>query len=155
LTQQHHLACEGALLREGESTIPALVGAMVNPAACGAVVWIRRRSLVSTQASNDRHDSHRLAALMGAGIAGLELLSAFPYFSAIAMIVVMGRAERILGPVGLAVRPLASGPRTFHRRVRDRRAGVLDRPGALNLNPLSKSTLAPAGAGPVPSSLRT
>ena len=35
----------------------------------GAAVWIRRRSLVSTEASNDRHDPHRPAALMGAGIA--------------------------------------------------------------------------------------
>jgi len=56
----------------------------------GAVVWIRRKSLVSTGASNDRHDSHRPAALMGAGIAGLELLTAFPYFAAIAMIVGSG-----------------------------------------------------------------
>jgi cytochrome c biogenesis protein CcdA len=52
----------------------------------GAVVWIRRRSLVSSKTSNDRHDSHRPATLMGAGIAGLELLTAFPYFAAIAMI---------------------------------------------------------------------
>ena len=56
----------------------------------GGVVWIRRRSLVSTEASNDRHDAHRPAALMGAGIAGLELLTAFPYFAAIAMIVGSG-----------------------------------------------------------------
>src|SRR5512140_302910 len=45
----------------------------------GAVVWIRRRSLVSAEASDDRHKSHQPAALMGAGIAGLELLTAFPY----------------------------------------------------------------------------
>ena len=56
----------------------------------GAVVWVRRRSLVSTEASNQPHDSHRPAALMGAGIAGLELLTAFPYFAAIAMIVGSG-----------------------------------------------------------------
>ena len=64
----------------------------------GAVVWIRRTSLVSTEASNDRHDPHRPAALMGAGIAGLELLTAFPYFAAIAMIVGSGvsNAGRLL-----------------------------------------------------------
>lgn len=66
--------------------------------AGGALVWIRRRSLVSTEASNDRDSSHRPAALMGAGIAGLELLTAFPYFAAIAMIVGSGasNASRLL-----------------------------------------------------------
>lgn len=64
----------------------------------GAVVWIRRRSLARTNASSDRHESHRPAALMGAGIAGLELLTAFPYFAAIAMIIGSGvsNAERLL-----------------------------------------------------------
>lgn len=52
----------------------------------GAVVWIRRKSLVSAEASDDRHESHQPAGLMGAGIAGLELLTAFPYFAAIAII---------------------------------------------------------------------
>ncbi len=59
----------------------------------GAVVWIRRRSLVSSETSNDRHESHQPAALMGAGIAGLELLTAFPYFAAIAMIVGSGVSD--------------------------------------------------------------
>ncbi|HTX08840.1 MAG TPA: GAP family protein [Solirubrobacteraceae bacterium] len=64
----------------------------------GAMVWIRRRSLVDGEASDDHHDAHRPAALMGAGIAGLELLTAFPYFAAIAMIVGSGvsSAERLL-----------------------------------------------------------
>jgi cytochrome c biogenesis protein CcdA len=56
----------------------------------GAVVWVRRRTLVSAEASTDRGESHRPATLMGAGIAGLELLTAFPYFAAIAMIVGSG-----------------------------------------------------------------
>ena len=59
-------------------------------AAGGAMVWIRRRSLVRTEASKDPHAARRPAALMGAGIAGLELLTAFPYFAAIAMIVGSG-----------------------------------------------------------------
>ena len=59
----------------------------------GAVVWTRRRSLVNAEASDDRHESHRPAALMGAGIAGLELLTAFPYFAAIAMIVGSGVSD--------------------------------------------------------------
>ena len=58
----------------------------------GAVVWIRRRSLVSSEASDDQHESHQ-PALMGAGIAGLELLTAFPYFAAIAMIVGSGVSD--------------------------------------------------------------
>jgi cytochrome c biogenesis protein CcdA len=64
----------------------------------GAVVWIRRGSLVSTEPHDDRRGSHRPAALMGAGIAGIELLTAFPYFAAIAMIVGSGvsNAERLL-----------------------------------------------------------
>jgi cytochrome c biogenesis protein CcdA len=64
----------------------------------GAVVWIRRGSLVSSEASRDRDGAHRPAALMGAGIAGLELLTAFPYFAAIAMIIGSGvsNAERLL-----------------------------------------------------------
>jgi cytochrome c biogenesis protein CcdA len=64
----------------------------------GAVVWARRRSLVSAAASDERRESRRPAALMGAGIAGLELLTAFPYFAAIAMIVGAGvsNAERLL-----------------------------------------------------------
>jgi cytochrome c biogenesis protein CcdA len=56
----------------------------------GAVVWIRRRTLVSTKESDDQPERHRPAALMGAGIAGVELLTAFPYFAAIAMIVGSG-----------------------------------------------------------------
>lgn len=64
----------------------------------GAVVWIRRRSLVKTEPSPNRDGPHRPAALMGAGIAGLELLTAFPYFAAIAMIIGSGvsSAERLL-----------------------------------------------------------
>jgi len=55
----------------------------------GVVVWIRRRTLVSTT-NGDDHLLRRPAALMGASLAGLELLTAFPYFAAIAMIVGSG-----------------------------------------------------------------
>ena len=58
----------------------------------GAVVWIRRRALVSEKAGDERVPD-RPAALMGAGIAGLELLTAFPYFAAIAMIVGSGASS--------------------------------------------------------------
>jgi cytochrome c biogenesis protein CcdA len=66
----------------------------------GAVVWIRRRALVSNTKSG-QPERHRPAALMGAGIAGLELLTAFPYFAAIAMIVGSGVSD--LGKLSLLV----------------------------------------------------
>jgi cytochrome c biogenesis protein CcdA len=59
----------------------------------GAMVWIRRKALVSADGSDARRESHRPAALMGAGIAGLELLTAFPYFAAIAMIAGSGASD--------------------------------------------------------------
>ncbi|MBV9007049.1 MAG: GAP family protein [Solirubrobacterales bacterium] len=59
----------------------------------GAVIWIRRRSLVGSKPSEDRGRSHGSAGLLGAGIAGLELLTAFPYFAAIAMIVGSGVSQ--------------------------------------------------------------
>jgi cytochrome c biogenesis protein CcdA len=61
--------------------------------AGGAGVWIRRKALVSTEATPHQDEPHRAAALMGAGIAGLELLTAFPYFAAIAMIVGSGVSD--------------------------------------------------------------
>jgi cytochrome c biogenesis protein CcdA len=59
----------------------------------GAVVWVRRRALVSADASDEPQHSHRPAAVMGAGIAGVELLTAFPYFAAIAMIAGSGASR--------------------------------------------------------------
>jgi cytochrome c biogenesis protein CcdA len=59
----------------------------------GVVVWIRRQVLVSTKERDDERQTHRPAVLMGAGIAGLELLTAFPYFAAIALIVGSGVSD--------------------------------------------------------------
>jgi hypothetical protein len=54
----------------------------------GTVVWVRRRTLGHAEPSDDAaHRSHGSPILLGGGIAGLELLTAFPYFAAIAMIV--------------------------------------------------------------------
>jgi cytochrome c biogenesis protein CcdA len=55
-----------------------------------AGVWIRRDSLTHKDPVPDHTHSHGSAGLIGAGIAGLELLTAFPYFAAIAMIVGSG-----------------------------------------------------------------
>ena len=56
----------------------------------GTVVWIRRKALASSEPTHDRDTSHGSAALIGAGVAGLELPTAFPYFAAIAIIVGSG-----------------------------------------------------------------
>jgi cytochrome c biogenesis protein CcdA len=56
----------------------------------GTVVWIRRKALAGSDPTDHRRQSHGSSALIGAGIAGLELLTAFPYFAAIAMIVGSG-----------------------------------------------------------------
>lgn len=49
----------------------------------GIVIWIRRNALTSEP---ERRTPHGSPALIGAGIAGFELLTAFPYFAAIALI---------------------------------------------------------------------
>jgi hypothetical protein len=57
---------------------------------CGAaVMWWRRRSLAAGEPPSARHAGGGAgsSALLGAGIAGVELLTAFPYFAAIAMVV--------------------------------------------------------------------
>ena len=56
----------------------------------GAGVWIRRRSLVSSEPANEQDKPRGSAVLIGAGVAGLELATAFPYFAAIALIVGSG-----------------------------------------------------------------
>jgi cytochrome c biogenesis protein CcdA len=56
----------------------------------GTVVWVRRGALVSDDPEEARSAASGSSALFGATIAGLELLTAFPYFAAIAMIVGSG-----------------------------------------------------------------
>ncbi len=53
-----------------------------------AVLWIRRDALASSPTEAQQgHKSAGSAALVGGGIAAVEVLTAFPYFAAIAMIV--------------------------------------------------------------------
>lgn len=59
----------------------------------GTIVWVRRRSLAGPGAADHRRTLHGSPALIGAGIAGLELLTAFPYFAALAMIVGSGASD--------------------------------------------------------------
>jgi cytochrome c biogenesis protein CcdA len=58
--------------------------------AAGGLIWIRRRHLAASDPGSARRRLSGAAVPMGAGIAGIELLSAFPYFAAIAMIVGSG-----------------------------------------------------------------
>ncbi|MGO9959570.1 MAG: GAP family protein [Solirubrobacteraceae bacterium] len=54
----------------------------------GAVVWLRRRSLASPDTEHRRRPVEPGSpVLVGAGITALELLTAFPYFAAIGLIV--------------------------------------------------------------------
>jgi cytochrome c biogenesis protein CcdA len=54
----------------------------------GTLAWIRRKALGSPGAANHaRRTSHGSPLVLGGGLAGLELVTAFPYFAAIAMIV--------------------------------------------------------------------
>jgi hypothetical protein len=59
----------------------------------GFVVWIRRKALVESKPAPPHGGSGGSSALVGAGIAGVELLTAFPYFAAIALIVGSGVSD--------------------------------------------------------------
>jgi cytochrome c biogenesis protein CcdA len=59
----------------------------------GTGIWVRRQALARSEATQSLHKSHGSSALIGAGIAGLELATAFPYFAAIAMIVGSGVSD--------------------------------------------------------------
>ena len=66
----------------------------------GAGMWWRRRALASEPSrEQDAGAGAGASALLGAGVAGVELLTAFPYFAAIAIIVgasVSGSAKLFL-----------------------------------------------------------
>lgn len=74
------------LSRTAKYDVITAVGVLVM--CGGAVIWWRREALAS-----EPSDAHRdlgqggSAVLLGAGIAGVELLTAFPYFAAIAMVI--------------------------------------------------------------------
>ncbi len=56
----------------------------------GTFIWIRRTAVTSARTRGEEPGEHGSAALIGAGLAGLEVLTAFPYFAAIALIVGSG-----------------------------------------------------------------
>ena len=80
-----------------------MVAAGVALVCGGAALWWRRDSLTKHTSPRDRGVAGSVgsAALMGASIGGLELLTAFPYFAAIALIV--GSSVSLAGKVFLVV----------------------------------------------------
>lgn len=58
--------------------------------AGGGVVMLQRRHLASSEPASKRRSPHGAAGLIGAGLGGVELVTAFPYFAAIAMIIGSG-----------------------------------------------------------------
>jgi hypothetical protein len=79
-----------------------ITAAGVALAAGGVIVWVRRKSLAAkTPNADEKAGSHGSAVVFGAGIAGIELLTAFPYFAAIALIV--GASVSIAAKLALIV----------------------------------------------------
>ncbi len=69
-----------------------ITAAGVVLAAGGLLALIRRNALTRSRPGSD-HRSHGSPGPLGAGLAGLELLTAFPYFAAIALIVGSGVSD--------------------------------------------------------------
>jgi cytochrome c biogenesis protein CcdA len=69
-----------------------IVAGGVSLGVGGVAIWVKRRSLATRRSPEAKHGKGhgRSAVLMGAGIAGVELLTAFPYFAAISIIVGAG-----------------------------------------------------------------
>ena len=68
----------------------------------GVVIWWRRGALGARgPASSGERRQSESGVVLGAGIAGVELLTAFPYFAAIAM--VLGASVSLTGKVSLLV----------------------------------------------------
>jgi cytochrome c biogenesis protein CcdA len=88
------------LSRTAKYDVITAVGVLVM---CGAaVLWWRRDALASEPSAARREPGEGgSAVLLGAGIAGVELLTAFPYFAAIAM--VLGASVSAAGKVFLLV----------------------------------------------------
>lgn len=102
----------------------------------GAAIWLKREALTRRRSSPTKQTGRQggSAALMGAGISGVELLTAFPYFATITIIVgssasgpgklvLLGiyNVVYILPLIGISIVCLAMGPRAseFLNRIRD------------------------------------
>jgi cytochrome c biogenesis protein CcdA len=102
----------------------------------GGAIWVKREALAERRPSSHEEKAQgQSALLMGAGIAGVELLTAFPYFAAIGIIVgssasAPGKAillgiynlVYVLPLIAISIVCAAMGPRAsgFLNRTRDR-----------------------------------
>ncbi len=103
----------------------------------GGGIWVKRRALAGRRSSKTKgaNGESGSAVLLGAGIAGVELLTAFPYFAAIGIIV--GSAVSapgkfvllgiysfvyVLPLIGIAIVCAVMGPRAsgYLNRIRDK-----------------------------------
>ena len=103
----------------------------------GVAIWVKREALADRQQPKTRRRSGsagQSAVVMGAGIAGVELLTAFPYFAAISIIVGSGVSSPekvfllgvynlayVLPLIGIAIVCAVMGPGAagFLSRIRD------------------------------------
>lgn len=101
----------------------------------GVAIWFKRRALADRQQPKRSGRAGQSAVVMGAGIAGVELLTAFPYFAAISIIVGSGASSPgkvfllgiyslvyVLPLIGIAIACALMGPRAakFLNRIRNR-----------------------------------
>ena len=81
----------GSLVPKPSATVrhALLLAAGIALVAGGCAIWWRRRALIAKTSARAVKPSGggASAAALGAGVAGVELLSAFPYFAAIALVV--------------------------------------------------------------------
>jgi cytochrome c biogenesis protein CcdA len=84
-----------ALVPKPSATVKyALITAAGVVMLVGAALLVVRRNALTDSAPTDKQDqTHGSAAVLGAALAGAELLTAFPYFAAIALIVGSGASN--------------------------------------------------------------
>jgi cytochrome c biogenesis protein CcdA len=70
-----------------------ITAAGVVMVVAAALLVVRRNSLIDSAPTQPQHGTHGSAVVLGAGLAGAELLTAFPYFAAIALIVGSGASN--------------------------------------------------------------
>ncbi|MBS1679711.1 MAG: GAP family protein [Actinobacteria bacterium] len=117
-----------------------IIAGGVSLALGGLAIWVKRKALTDRRSPRTKKEKKspvggQSAVLMGAGIAGVELVTAFPYFAAISIIVgssaslpgkvvLLGiyNVVYILPLIGISIVCAVMGPRAsgFLNRIRDR-----------------------------------
>jgi cytochrome c biogenesis protein CcdA len=79
--------------KPGATVKYALITAAGAALAVGGIAILIRRDALTGSTRNEDQESHGSPALIGAGLGGFELLTAFPYFAAIALIIGSGVSD--------------------------------------------------------------